>query len=452
VLVVAAGCFFEPKRPASNAQSDAQSDAASDAPNVLHCNNAIQDGNETGIDCGGSCPTSCPGATCSGSADCVTGSCVSGFCELASGPPSWLPGPTLQAAVGYLQCAVDANGVIFAVGGTSNLIWSGITAGVEVLTPGATDWTSSPSQSLNTPRAFHAVAAVNETVFAYGGLTPNGVSPQALSSIEVYGGTGTWSTKTPDSVTNYSIAAAGGIDGKLYVVAADATHIYSPTLDSWSSVAAPPDPRNGIAVARGSDGVIYAFGGSDQTVAGLDPQLLTWQSRTMLGKPRVYPGAATAPDGRIYAIGGDLAGLPTVEAYTPSANRWTAVASLTTARSGHGAAVGPDGRIYAIGGASPASAALGLAIASVEVYGPVLALDANAGMPGTTVTVTATNFAVNAPLAVTFNGTPLAAATSDALGHAVARFTVPSMPAGSYTVTAVDDKSQYPVQQSFQIQ
>jgi hypothetical protein len=33
-----------------------------------------------------------------------------------------------------------------------------------------------------------------------------------------------------------------------------------------------------------------------------------------------------------------------------------------------------------------------------------------------------------------------------------ATFTVPSRPPGTYTVTAVDAKSQYPVQQSFQIQ
>jgi hypothetical protein len=91
-------------------------------------------------------------------------------------------------------------------------------------------------------------------------------------------------------------------------------------------------------------------------------------------------------------------------------------------------------------------------LASVEVYGPVLAFNLVAGMPGATISVSATNFAPDAPLALIFNGTSIATAATDALGQAALTFTVPSLAPGAYTVIAVDDRSQYPVQQPFRIQ
>jgi kelch-like protein 17 (actinfilin)/kelch-like protein 20 len=419
-----------------------------------HCEDAIQDSDETGIDCGGSCVASCPGATCSGSAECVTGSCPTGHCELASGPPSWLAGPSLPTARGFLESAVDGGGTIFAVGGTTTS-WpdmTGVVPTVDVLAPGATSWSTAPP--LLTKRAYHVVAAANGTVYAYGGYSTSTVG---LMSIERYAGT--WSTGSANSVAAADVTAAAGTDGSIYVVDNDELKIYSPALNSWSTGPTTPTPRGDTGVALGTDGQIYAVGGeinpgcspacvATSAVDALDTQSLTWTSRAAMQTARMDLASVSAPDGRIYAIAGaNTADLISVEAYTPPFGRWTTAASLVQARSAFGAAVAPDGRIYAIAGYSAGSP-----ISSVEIYGPVLMLGATAGTAGAPVAVTAANFAANAPVAVTFDGTLVAVTTSDASGNATATFTVPSLPAGIYTVIAVDDKSQYPVQLPFQIQ
>jgi hypothetical protein len=79
------------------------------------CTDAIRDGNEQGIDCGGEC-LDCPGASCSTDATCVTAHCVAGFCELSTGPPYWEPGPELLAPRSALGCATAGNGEIDVVG------------------------------------------------------------------------------------------------------------------------------------------------------------------------------------------------------------------------------------------------------------------------------------------------------------------------------------------------
>lgn len=59
---------------------------------VALCINSIKDGDETDIDCGGSCPTKCNnGQTCSVGGDCTSGNCVTGVCQAASVPPPGLP-------------------------------------------------------------------------------------------------------------------------------------------------------------------------------------------------------------------------------------------------------------------------------------------------------------------------------------------------------------------------
>ena len=48
---------------------------------VCGCTDGIQNGSETGVDCGGVCPNSCAlGIPCAGPADCANGFCVDGFC------------------------------------------------------------------------------------------------------------------------------------------------------------------------------------------------------------------------------------------------------------------------------------------------------------------------------------------------------------------------------------
>ncbi len=47
---------------------------------AANCDNGLQDVDETGVDCGGSCPA-CSGGSCVDSSECVSGNCVDGACE-----------------------------------------------------------------------------------------------------------------------------------------------------------------------------------------------------------------------------------------------------------------------------------------------------------------------------------------------------------------------------------
>ncbi|MBL8951862.1 MAG: peptidase, partial [Myxococcaceae bacterium] len=46
------------------------------------CSNGIEDGTESDIDCGGSCPTKCGlHRACAVGADCTSGTCTLGVCR-----------------------------------------------------------------------------------------------------------------------------------------------------------------------------------------------------------------------------------------------------------------------------------------------------------------------------------------------------------------------------------
>ncbi|MFW6197671.1 MAG: hypothetical protein ACOC5B_02285, partial [Myxococcota bacterium] len=51
-------------------------------PDAESCSNGAQDGDETDVDCGGTCPSCDTGATCAQGADCLSEICVSGVCEI----------------------------------------------------------------------------------------------------------------------------------------------------------------------------------------------------------------------------------------------------------------------------------------------------------------------------------------------------------------------------------
>jgi hypothetical protein len=150
--------------------------------------------------------------------------------------------------------------------------------------------------------------------------------------------------------------------------------------------------------------------------------------------------AVSAPDGRIYTFGGDTPSIASAEAYSIAGNRWFALPSLATPRGFSGGAVGPDGRVYAVGGHNVA-----VPLASVEAYGPTIALSPTTAAPGAMVTVSGANFAASARIAVMFGTTPVAIAVTDATGAASLTFTVPAATSGKYVVTGRDVRSQYPV-------
>jgi hypothetical protein len=408
------------------------------------CANAVQDGDETGIDCGGSCPAACVAASCAADADCVTGSCPNGACELATAPPFWLAGPSLTVPRSGVQGGTLADGSIYVVGGFD----AAPVASVDRLAAGATSF--APAPPLTTARDLHAVVLANDgTLYAFGGTTIGGGS---LQSIEAFGGA--WTTRTPAPSTHSVISGASSLSGELYFIDINQVVEYSPATDSWTSLATPPVARDGVAAVRLSDGRILAIGGETMTntvanVDALDPTTGMWTALSPLGLARHQHGAILAPDGRVYVMGGFVdttAHTAAVEAYTPARDSFVAVAPLAVKRRGFATAIAPDGRLFAMGGDDRVTE-----VASVEVYGPVVALAPASAAPGAMVAVTGSNFAASAAVAVTLAGVVVASGVTDANGNATLDFAVPNLGQGTYKVAAIDARSQYPVAAELQI-
>lgn len=164
---------------------------------------------------------------------------------------------------------------------------------------------------------------------------------------------GTWATLASMRAVRSALAVAVGADGRIYAIGGQgnppsdhdfpgdvaSVEAYTPSTNTWTTVASMPTARSWLAAATGADGRIYAFGGSGT-----------------MGNPPVL--SADSP-------------LATVEAYTPSTNTWATVASMPTARNGLAAVAGADGRIYTFGGwSSVATATVTTASAAVEAYTP----------------------------------------------------------------------------------
>jgi hypothetical protein len=407
-----------------------------DAPAGPSCSNGIQDGDETGIDCGGSC-LPCVGAACSGNATCATGACINSQCELATGPPFWLPGPDLMSPRWGVACATDAAGTIYATGGEA----PGGLATTELLVADTTAFVAGPTMLM--PRSTHAVAFTSDgTLYADGGGA--GVTAMSLEALVA----GTWSPRTGTATGHNQVNGAVGPDDKFYVSDNDFLWVYSPSTDSWASQPTPSNGRDSSGVTRGPDGLIYVIGGRTSLdgvtfVDAFDTGNATWLPRAGLHTSRMYPGTVAAGDGRIYAVGGvqdTTTATATAEAYAP--DRWIDVAPTSIARNGVCAAIGADGRIYVAGGSTGVDSTN--PIRTVEVYGPVIALSPTTAAPRSTVTVSASNFAANAGVMIAFDGAPVATGTTDATGNATLDFVVPAAASGPHQVVGLDGKSQFP--------
>jgi hypothetical protein len=213
-----------------------------------------------------------------------------------------------------------------------------------------------------------------------------GPTPTDLTYALTPGGT-QWSQVSSGGIYRAASAAASGLDGNIYVFGGydengnglSGVSMYDPALDAWSSVgSAMPTARGQCAAVTGQDGTIYVLGGNVcdfgfecnevtyATVEAFDPTTQTWSTMPSMSKLRYALGAASGSDGRIYAVGGsgvDENGSvsQTAEAFDPAQGAWVSIANLNVARVGLQLVANPDGRLYALGGDSAGT---------VEVYTP----------------------------------------------------------------------------------
>jgi N-acetylneuraminic acid mutarotase len=168
-----------------------------------------------------------------------------------------------------------------------------------------------------TPRAAHALAAIDGRLYAAGGANESG----SLRSLEIYDFERRRWTSGPSfpfgPARNHTTGVAAG--GRFYVIAGrdggnfTAVERYNPRRRIWEDVPDLRTARGGIASARLRDGRIVVFGGENLTPGGatiaavelFNPHTRAWRSLPSMRTPRHGLGGAALGD-RVYAIEGGV--------------------------------------------------------------------------------------------------------------------------------------------------
>ena len=211
-------------------------------------------------------------------------------------------------------------------------------------------------------------------IYAIGGAPSGGSYPNPTAEVDAYNVyTNTWTQVASLPTARYGLAAAAGPDGRIYAVsgfngnantpsATGEVDAYDIPTNTWTRVADCPIVGNHLAAATGTNGTIYAIGGSNNvtinTVDAYNVYTNTWTQVASLPVARTDGAAVTGHDGRIYVMGGsDYVGggifdnpITETDVYNPTTNTWSQVASAPVSHEYTAAAVGPDGRIYLIAG------------------------------------------------------------------------------------------------------
>lgn len=382
----------------------------------------------------------------------------------AAGVLAWNTGTTSgPIALARPAVAVGQDGNIYVFGGTTGDDTDYNTT--FIYQPSTNSW----SLGANMPVAREGARAVTlpdgriavlggGTQCAYNELCSNGT---VYNRVDVYTpGTESWSTLAPMQSPRYRFAAVlyqgqiyaiGGSDGTQAVSSVEA---YDPISDTWTSMTSLPVPEVAPAAAVDNNDQIDVFGGFDG-VATIYNNLFIyngsgWNDGATLPQATEDAGATVGSDGQVYLVGGfDASWLTTVQSYDPNLNSWSPVTSLPTPTCCMGAVTIPSGQMYVVAGGGSASS-------QVAIYGPTISLSPPIGPAGSIGVLNGTNFAPQSNVSVYWGtaatGMLLGTGTTDGSGALTnpITFTVPTTAvAGAYSVTALDDQSQYPVTTSF---
>lgn len=221
----------------------------------------------------------------------------------------------------FLTASV-VNGKIYAIGGLGD---NGTSEEMnEEYDPETDMWTT--KLSMPTTRWNLASGVVNNKIYAIGGIHRGEIMDTAASSdvVEEYDPEmDEWTTKAPMPTARHNVAVVA-VNNKIYAIGGiymeglmptesgppyDVVEEYDPEMDEWITKTPMPTPRRNFAAAV-VNGKIYAIGGytSDEDIPSdvveeYDPLTDTWTSKTPMPTARVNVTASTVND-KIYAIGG----------------------------------------------------------------------------------------------------------------------------------------------------
>ncbi len=273
----------------------------------------------------------------------------------------WSAEISLPVAVQEVSVAA-LNNQVYVIGGSSSQFRVNTVYRFDPLSPG---WIARAPYP-GTPRDHIGVAAVQGFLYVLGGVAE--WPAPSVETVQRYDpSTDTWTTVAPlptargamaVAALNNKIYAAGGLVNGASV--ADFT-VYDPATNKWKALPPMPTPRD-HAVGVALNGQFYVTGGRSQgicsplaTVEVFDPAAGVWRSAAPMKYARGGHGAA-AVDGSLYVFGGEGGAgtcgiIPSTEEYNPATNTWTDTAPMPTPRHGTGGAV-IGSTVYVPGGAT----------------------------------------------------------------------------------------------------
>jgi len=241
-----------------------------------------------------------------------------------------------------------------------------------------------PKTTLATARTQHGAVALssNGRVYAFGGT--NG---SELASLEVYNTNAfSWATGAPIPTSTRGAGYVRGSDNLIYVFGGYGgggnraqCYRYNPGANAWTGLANVPVPVwSPMTASKGH--LIYLFGGqstgnvTSDLVQIYNTQTNTWSKGAPMPVPLMQGQAVASYNGRIYLFGGRMAsngGLSDgVRIYNPDNNSWSMGPSMPVPKAQFAAVLNNDGRIFVVGGRGSYQPNVGPFFHSVEIFDP----------------------------------------------------------------------------------
>ncbi len=312
----------------------------------------------------------------------VLAACLGSLANIQAAESSWSSkAPLPTARFGATTCVAD--GKIYALGGGDS-VYTRFLRNVEIYDPATDSWAT--GIPMPNDRMGHAATTVAGKIYVMGGGYEFQTSTATLDEYDP--ATGAWTSKAP-MPTARTYHCAGAVGGKIYVFGGSryANHVnienptgvdvYDPATGTWTKKGAMRTPRT-LAAAGVVNGKIYVFGGiAAANVSGspvstsdmYDPASDTW--KPIAGLVARAASGVCAVDNKIYLMGGGSlqSTLSRTDIYDPATDTWQPGPTMSEAKYFMGASF-VSGKLFILGGSDAGAGQPWQSIASVESYTP----------------------------------------------------------------------------------